>query len=167
VLHLQTLLAQRKENSMNNDTLAPFGDLACTIDMEDLKALPMEQLAGLFQMFHTLADTATALLNAPKFYDEKSGSLNKAGEIMARVQEWLCVCEQACFNVAEASKPLARDDIEWRAWTLLQFKANCADSLDDFEGMIGLCRTIQSIARKPAARCNSISLNSFRQSSSE
>ncbi|QEL21731.1 hypothetical protein FQV39_03415 [Bosea sp. F3-2] len=112
--------------------IGPYGPMSCSIDMPALRKMRMAELKNLRSALRTLSEVAIGLCCQPRFSDEEDSDLNDAGRTLDYITEFLSAYEQAVVNVAEAAKPVASDDVEDRAWTLLGFQADLTDELSSF-----------------------------------
>ncbi|MDK1377119.1 MULTISPECIES: hypothetical protein [unclassified Sinorhizobium] len=100
--------------------------------MAKLRKMSMEELHAFRGVLHTVGDVIAAFCCQPRFLREDSNNYNDAGEALEDLLEFVSRYEQALFNVSRAAKPTASREVEWRAWTLLSYEADCADSLSSF-----------------------------------
>ncbi|MDE4621714.1 hypothetical protein [Sinorhizobium meliloti] len=114
------------------DPLAPRGAMSFEIDMAKLRKMSMKELRDFRSVLHSMSEIAAAFSCQTRFSSEDGDNFNDAGNALQDLLEFVSRYEQALINVAKAAEPTASRDVEWRAWTILGYEADCADQLATF-----------------------------------
>lgn len=116
----------------SHDPLTPRGRISCDIDMAELRKMGMKELRDLRNVLYMVAEVTSGFSCQPRFSTEDGKSYNAAGNVLEGICDFLSSYEQAIVNVSMAARPTTSSEVEWRAWTILSFEADCAEDLAPF-----------------------------------
>ncbi|MDW9773065.1 hypothetical protein GOA89_14785 [Sinorhizobium meliloti] len=114
------------------DPLAPRGAMSFEIDMAKLRKMSMKELRDFRGVLPSMTEITAAFSSQGRFSSDDGSAYNDAGDVVHDLCEFLSRYENALINVAKAAEPTASRDVEWRAWTILGYEADCADELAPF-----------------------------------
>ncbi|MDX0487518.1 hypothetical protein GOC76_25360 [Sinorhizobium medicae] len=106
--------------------------LSCEVDMAKLRSMSMKQLHDFRNVLHTIGEVTAAFAWQPRFSNERSNTYNAAGDLVEDLCQFLGMYEHALVSVAREATPSPSSEVEWRAWTILSYEADCADELIPF-----------------------------------
>ncbi|MCG5483680.1 MAG: hypothetical protein KK482_08155 [Sinorhizobium meliloti] len=106
--------------------------LSCEVDMTKLRSMSMKQLHDFRNVLHTIGEVTAAFACQPRFSNERSNTYNAAGDLVEDLCQFLGMYEHALVSVAREATPSPSSEVEWRAWTILSYEADCADELIPF-----------------------------------
>ncbi len=116
----------------HRDPLAPRGAMSLDIDMAKLRKMSMQELRDFRDVLHMIGEITAAFSFQERFLGEEGGRCNNAGDAILELCEFVGRYEHALVKVARAAEPTTSKDVEWRAWTILSYEADCADELAPF-----------------------------------
>lgn len=106
--------------------------MSCEVDMTKLRSMSMKQLHDFRNVLHTIGEVTAAFACQPRFSNERSNTYNAAGDLVEDLCQFLGMYEHALVSVAREATPSPSSEVEWRAWTILSYEADCADELIPF-----------------------------------
>lgn len=106
--------------------------MSCEVDMARLRSMSMKQLHDFRNVLHTIGEVTAAFACQPRFSNERSNTYNAAGDAVEDLCQFLSRYEHALVDVAREATPSPSSEVEWRAWTILSYEADCADELIPF-----------------------------------
>jgi hypothetical protein len=112
--------------------LMPRGRTELTVNIEALRRCDMKGLHDFRSVVRCLSEMLCGFTCQPRFGVADTCKLNAAGELLDDIGDLLLSFEQAAVNVAKASSPADTRSVEYRAWTILGFEADCCDDLSEF-----------------------------------
>jgi len=114
-----------------------------SIEMEELRKLTIQELHAFREAVNVLYKIASGFTFKPRFINEEKhrfDNLNGAGVLLQKITDQLLRYESDAVGVAEMAEPSTPEDMEWRNWLLLTFKADImASELSEFAEFAGEC----------------------------
>jgi len=111
------------------DPLARHSKIQTGIRVDALRNCSMSELWRLRGAFHTINDVISGLMWCPHFEDEAGG------KVLTGLSEFACWYEDAVVAAAKAAKPTAKEDVQWRSWTILGNEVSCTEDLATLSAM--------------------------------
>lgn len=103
-----------------------------TLTPETIAAMSMDERRSFYDALR-LAETALGgIIHQPRFYKANERSLNKAGDAVDDLQEFMIDAIDLLIKVMRAEEPVDPKDLEIRAWLDLRYEADCGDNLPEF-----------------------------------
>ena len=111
------------------DPLAPNGPQSLAIDMERLKALPLERLVDLREAIHTIGEVTSGLMCQPRFLNDEDNVMTPVCEVLDDIRSLMDGFEEGIVNIAKAATPTTRTAAAARGWLLVSYEADMRDDL--------------------------------------
>lgn len=134
------------------DPQAPHGQLTFHIEMDALRRMDMKQLHNFRDVMHMVGDVVMGCLNRSCFWQDDTNEYNEAGRMISDILDLFGNYEQAAVNVAKAATPTNPDDVEWRAWALINFEAAMTSELETINAITSQAVAAVIDAKRSAGR---------------